>query len=219
MADDQFLIHIAKASVKAGLQLCAHTIGDRALQRVLDSYQKALKSPTEGQKARFRIEHLQMASPKQLRQMSRLGCIAAIMPIHYRYDRNLLPKILDDMRIAQCYPWHSLSQAGISMALGTDWPIAPANPFENMAELCGVGESQNPNHTAEVISLEEALTAYLRGSARACFTEGQVGHLMPGAFGDFICLDTNIFTTSLKKLAKTQTLKTYISGRLVFSRV
>jgi len=65
----------------AGLQLCIHAIGDRAIAMTLDMFAQIEK--TNGKRdRRWRIEHSQHMAAKDFARYARLGVIASVQPYH-----------------------------------------------------------------------------------------------------------------------------------------
>ena len=68
------------------------------------------------------------------------------------------------------------------------------------------------------ITLEEALTAYTRGSAFAGFTEDRLGMLRAGYLADLVVVDGDLFETEPARLGQARVLLTMVGGRVVFER-
>ena len=63
----------------AGLQICIHAIGDRAISMILDFYSDAVTQ--NGQRdRRFRIEHAQHLAARDFDRFAQLGVIASVQP-------------------------------------------------------------------------------------------------------------------------------------------
>ena len=65
----------------AGLQLCIHAIGDRAISVTLDMFTQIEKSNGKRDR-RWRIEHSQHMAAKDFARYARLGVIASVQPYH-----------------------------------------------------------------------------------------------------------------------------------------
>ena len=87
------LDELVSLAAEANLQVAVHAIGDKALDIVLTSYERA-KRPMPGWSARPRVVHCQIATRQQLERMAALGCLADIQPIfvpnelHFPEDRS-----------------------------------------------------------------------------------------------------------------------------------
>ena len=65
----------------AGLQLCVHAIGDRAISMTLDMFAQIEKANGRRDR-RWRIEHSQHMAAKDFARYARLGVIASVQPYH-----------------------------------------------------------------------------------------------------------------------------------------
>jgi len=83
------------------------------------------------------------------------------------------------------YAFRTLLDTGAVLAFGTDWPVAPLNPMENLkaAVTRQTLDGKHPNGWVpeQKISLEEAIHAYTVGSAFAEFQEKVKSSLSPGS--------------------------------------
>lgn len=140
------MARVLKEAGAAGLVPAVHAIGDRAVGQVLDAV------ATWGT-AGVRIEHAQLASDDDVRRMAALGLAAGIQPCHYLSDKSWAGKRLGG-RMNQAYRWNSLLRAGVSLRMGTDFPIEPPGPARNFIAAAG---REDPS---ERLSIEEVLRAY-----------------------------------------------------------
>lgn len=75
MKDTDFERIVLSARQKG--QINTHAIGDRAVRRALDAFEKAGVTPND----RFRIEHASIFTNEDLSLFARLGIIASIHPV------------------------------------------------------------------------------------------------------------------------------------------
>jgi predicted amidohydrolase YtcJ len=149
---------------------------------------------------RLRFEHGDGLFPDLLPLVKALGIVVVQNPAHFSGFGEGGEKLSQ--------PLHSLLEAGIPIALGSDGPV---NPYLNI--MLAVIHS---NHHAEALSREQALIAYTRGSAYAEFEEQNLGTLGPGKLADLAVLSQDIFSVSLDELPKTRSLLTLVGGRTVY---
>ena len=76
-ASDADLDKLLRAGREKGFQVNVHAIGDRAVHRALDAFERAGVKREE----RFRIEHASMVTPEDLPRFARLGIIASVQPV------------------------------------------------------------------------------------------------------------------------------------------
>ena len=82
LVDDTELDRVIRLAKGKGLQVNVHAIGDRAVGRVLDAYERAGVT----REARFRVEHASMVAPADLPRFARLGVIASVQPVFVGED-------------------------------------------------------------------------------------------------------------------------------------
>jgi len=71
-------------------------------------------------------------------------------------------------------------------------------------------------HPEESLTREQAIRFYTINNAWLLFKEDKLGSLEVGKFADFVVLDTDLLSCPPEKIARTQVLRTYIDGRLVY---
>ena len=118
---------LARSADQANLQLCIHAIGDRAISDILDIY--ARLGGDNPSAHRFRIEHAQHMRPQDFARFHQLGVIASMQPYHAIDDGRWAEKRLGHERAKSSYAWRSMLDAGVPLAFGSDWPVAPLSPI------------------------------------------------------------------------------------------
>jgi predicted amidohydrolase YtcJ len=143
-----------------------------------------------------------MIHPEQIALARRLGVIVVQNPTHFTLE---LEPSLGTIRAAAAQPLQTLLDAGIPLAFGSD-STAPI-PFVDLFFAV-----THPFHPAEALTMEEAVTAYTRGSATAEFQEWQKGSLKPGYLADLAVLSQDIFTVPPPAVPGTTSLLTLVGG-------
>jgi len=208
------------AADKAGLQVAAHAIGDRANAWILDAFASACAA--NGRRgARHRVEHAQVVRADDVRRFAELGVIASVQPSHCIDDIRWAAK-RNGARTADAYRWRSFLDAGVRLAFGTDWDVEPLDPRLGLyaavtRELPG-GGPQGGWHPAEKLSLEQAITAYTLGSAYAEFQESDKGSVEAGKLADLVVMAENLFQVAKKEILVTPVAMTILDGKVVFRR-
>ncbi|HFE54077.1 MAG TPA: amidohydrolase, partial [Bacteroidetes bacterium] len=190
---------------QAGLQAAVHAIGDAANALVLDLFEELGVAESE----RPRIEHAQTLRDEDVQRMARLGVVASIQPVHAMDDLRWAREKIGE-RVQQSYRLRSLLEAGVRVAMGTDWPVASLNPMLGLeaASFRHLRLKEDAPLTAEasaseMISVEEAVRLYTLGSAYVQDRDGVKGTLTPGKFADFVVLDRDVFTCEPEELRHT----------------
>ncbi len=205
----------------AGFQIGFHAIGDRAVQMALDAFAEAERSAKENSKTRdfrFRIEHEQIVTPGQFAQFKQLGVIASMQPSHLLTDMNWAMDRIGPERAKTSYAWKEFLDDGIPLAFGTDYPVEPINPFRGLyAAVTRQNEVGTKSYFPEQkLTIEQAIAAYITGSAYAQFAEKDKGTLAPGMLADFVVLDRDLTKVAPPEILKTRVLRTVVGGKTVY---
>lgn len=203
----------------AGLQICVHAIGDRAISTVLDIYQ-AIEKAHGYHDQRFRIEHAQHMDPDEFDRFAKLHVIASMQPYHAIDDGRWAETRISPQLARYSYAWRSFLNHGIRLAFGTDWPAAPLNPMLGLyaAVTRETLDGKNPDGwiPQEKITLPEAVEAYTMGSAYAEFQENEKGSIIPGKLADMVVLSDNIFKIKPEAIQNVKVETTIVGGKLVY---
>lgn len=206
---------------RAGLQVCVHAIGDRAIHLQLNVFERvaAANGPRD---RRFRIEHAQHIAPKDLARFAKLGVIASMQPYHAIDDGRWAEKYIGPKRCETTYAFRSLLDSGARLAFGSDWFVAPPTPLEGIyaAVTRRTLDGKNPNGWVpqQKITVEEALRSYTMDAAYAGFSEDSVGSLEPGKLADMVILERNPFNIPPEEIDRVSIGATIVGGKVVYSK-
>lgn len=219
LISDAELLGQADEVAKGGGQLAIHAIGDAANAQVMGTFEALTER--YGKSRRWRIEHLQIADPKDLTRLKPAGIIASMQPTHQTSDRLMAEARLGSNRLGGAYAWKTISKMGVPLAFGSDFPVESPDPFPGLSAAIS---RQDPNgqppggwRPQERVSLGQAIHGFTVGAAYAGFAETRMGGLAPGKWADFIIVDRDPTAVDQKKLAKTLVLETWIAGKREFS--
>ncbi len=186
-------------------QLLCHTVGDRGLDNLLGALERAAP-PFVWRLLRPRIEHGDFLHPEQIEQARNLGAIVVQNPTHLAVDFS---PAIGAARAAELQPLETLLDSGIQLALGSDGSLP--SPFLDLFLA-----TLHPFHPAEALTMEQAVTAYTRGSAAAEFQEWQKGSIRPGYLADLAVLSQDIFTAPPPAVPGTTSLLTLVGGEVAW---
>jgi predicted amidohydrolase YtcJ len=203
----------------AGLQLRIHAIGDRGISMTLDIFSDIEKEHGYHHQ-RFTIEHAQHMAEKDFERFAALHVIASMQPYHAIDDGRWAEKRLGHQRARYSYAWRTFLDHGVTLAFGTDWPVAPLNPLLGLyaAVTRGTLDGKNPDGwiPEEKITLSEAVEAYTLGSAFAEFQENEKGSITPGKLADMVLLSENIFDLKPEAIGNVKVETTIVGGKIVY---
>jgi predicted amidohydrolase YtcJ len=205
----------------AGLQLCIHAIGDRAISTVLDLFEDVLKANGPRER-RWRVEHAQHVAPKDFARFATLGVIASVQPYHAIDDGRWAERRIGPVRAKTSYAWRSFLDAEVRLALGTDWYVAPLDPMATLyaAVTRATLDGKHPGGWVpeQKVTLAEAISAYTVGAAYAEFQEKEKGRLAPGQLADLVILGEDVFAVPAERLKDVRVETTIVGGKVVYER-
>lgn len=221
------LYQIARFALKNDLQFTAHSVGDGAVQAMVDAYSK-VNSEFPVRPARPCITHANFMTAEAIRKIKALGIVLDLQPVWLWLDGETLRKQFGNERLANFQPYKSLFDSGVVVGGGSDHmqkigslrSINPYNPF--LAIWITLRRqprwSDQPLHPEQRISREQALRLYTINNAYLMFEEKQKGSLEKGKLADFIVLDRDILTCPVDEVRNIQVEQTYLGGRIVYKR-
>ncbi len=138
-----------------GLEVAVHAIGDRAVTTALDAF--------EAVGCRGRIEHAQLVRPADVARAARPGLVLGVQPAHAPDDRDVADRHWAG-RTAAAFAYASLAAAGARLEIGSDAPVAPADPWDGIASaITRTDDGRPPWHPEQALPLPLALAAASRG--------------------------------------------------------
>ena len=211
---------LAASADRAHLQLSVHAIGDAAISLVIDEFER-IEDENPGWDRRFRIEHAQHMAGKDFARLANLGVVASVQPFHAIDDGRWAERKIGPERAKTTYPFRSFLDAGVPLAFGTDWPVAPLEPMRGVyaAVTRRTLDGAHPDGWVpeEKISVEEALAAYTSGSAYAEFADHEKGRIRPGYLADLVVLSEDPFEIEPERIEEIEPLLTIVGGRIVYA--
>src|SRR5436305_5642525 len=203
----------------AGLQIRVHAIGDRAISMMLDIFGDIEKEHGYHDQ-RFAIEHAQHTAQKDFERFAKLHVIASMQPYHAIDDGRWAEARLGHERARYSYSWRSFLDHGVTLAFGTDWPVAPLDPMLGIyaAVTRATLDGKNPAGwiPEEKITLPEAIEAYTMGAAFAEFQEKDKGSTPRGKRADMVIMSDNIFDLKPEAIRNVKVKTTIVGGEVVY---
>ena len=211
-------------ALRAGIQVEAHAIGDRANRIVLDMYQAAFNAVPESERRianpRWRDEHSQIVNPVDLPRFKELGIIASMQPSHAIGDLHFVPSRIGLDRTAGSYAWKTLMDLGVPIAAGSDAPVELGEPMIEFYAAVARKDLQGRDgpgwHPEEAVSRNQALLMFTKFPAYAAFEEDRAGSIEVGKRADFTILDRDIMTIDAPEILKARNVMTVVGGEIVF---
>lgn len=221
------LVALVRTAVEAGLQFTAHTVGDGAVDALLEAYEEVNRT-TPIRPTRPCISHANFMSPWAISKLPELGVHLDVQPVWLYLDTRTLAQHFGYDRLRWFQPWRSVFEAGGNAGGGSDHmqksgslrSVNPYNPFLGMATAITRRAKwyEGTLHPEEALTRQQAIQLYTINNARLLGCEDRLGSIEPGKLADLIVLDTDLLTCPDEAVARTQVLRTYLDGKLVFRR-
>jgi predicted amidohydrolase YtcJ len=187
------LVSLMRRAASSGISPIVHAIGDRANALALDAFEQI--------GAGGRIEHAQLLSDDDLARFAALGVQASMQPEHANDDRDVADHHWAG-RTGRAFPLRSLLDAGATIVLGSDAPVAPLDPWITIAAaVTRTRGDRAPWHPEQSITVDEAIAA----SARTTVAVGQPA--------DLVITDLNPLTSTAEQLRAMPVSGTVLGGR------
>lgn len=202
---------------RRGFQLTAHAVGDRAIEMVLNAYEKAMTLyPREN--PRHRIEHCFLCTPELVKRIKALGVIPIPNPGFLSVWGGVFDKYYSD-RIENVIPLKDFRDEGIISPFGSD-----AMVIEEYEPIFGIAAAMERRdlksgryiNREQKIDLMHAIRCYTYYGAYASFEENEKGSLAAGKLADMVVLSDSLLGKSPDEIRKLKVKETYLGGKRVF---
>lgn len=207
---------LATAFIKQGWQLACHVHGDRAVDVVLDAYEKA-QTPAS---ARSRLEHVGAMTPAQFQRAARLGVHPSLFIEHvYFWGDPLIDELFGEDHGAHWMSAKSALDAGLRISFHNDGNVSPPDPLGNIATAVtrkakGSGRVLAPEQR---ISVAQAVRAQTIDAAWQLHLDGEIGSLEVGKCADLVVLSADPHAVDADALREITVRATYLAGRQTYT--
>lgn len=137
-----------------GWTVATHAIGDRAMEAVIDAYERIYGRDCPA--AAPRIEHAQVLRPHLVDRVAELGIVCCIQPSFGTSDAHTARAALGPERMETAYRWADLLDAGVPVIAGSDYPIESLSPLLGLRRLV-TGADVGGSVVAPTVDLERSL--------------------------------------------------------------
>jgi predicted amidohydrolase YtcJ len=209
----------------AGMHVSVHSIGDRAIDWVVDTYDQAMReNPKKG--LRHGIIHSNIPTDHAIGVMARLQReFDAGFPepsatftwwLGDTYAGNFGPT-----RSLRLNPFSTFRAKGMTWANGSDFPVTPfAAQYGIWAAiarepLLGV-YGKDPFGRGESVDVHAALRAVTIWAARQMFLEKKVGSIEVGKYADLAVWDRDFYSVPTAEIKDAKCVMTIFDGRVAF---
>jgi len=212
--------NIAALAAENDFQICTHAIGDKANRVTLDIYENIFNKYHQRNNYRWRIEHAQHLSKKDIPRFAELGIIASMQSIHCTSDAPFVEKRLGKGRAKiGAYVWNSLLESGAILCNGTDSPVEDINPIDNFyAAVSRKLNDGNSFYPEQRMNRLDALKSFTINGAYAAFEEKIKGSLEVGKLADITVLSKDLLTVPEDDIPHTEIIYTIVGGKVLYEK-
>lgn len=215
--EDVEIEEIVRAAKDKGFQVAAHAIGDLAVQRTFDAYERAGVIASD----RYRMEHASLVSPQNINRFAELGIIASMQPLFIsEYGRWGKDRVGLE-REPWIMPIKDIVATGAKFASSTDYPAADSgDPRATLYTLVSRKNLQRAPkdgwYPSQKIDRESAFRSMTEGASYASFQEKTLGKLSSGYFADFTVFERNPLKVDVEDLPLLGVQMTVVAGEVTF---
>ncbi|SOD71383.1 hypothetical protein SAMN05892883_0912 [Jatrophihabitans sp. GAS493] len=193
VVDPAELTELMSRAARSGIESAIHAIGDHANSLALQAFADS--------GARGSIEHAQLLTRGDLPRFAELSLVASVQPEHAMDDRDVADRYWAG-RTDRAFMLRSLLDAGAMIALGSDAPVAPLDPWISIAAAVSHSRGGRPSwHPEQEITFDEALEA------------STAGPVVEGAPADLVIVDLDAWGASAEQLRHLPVTATVLGGR------
>ena len=217
MYDQETLYQVVRDIREHSMPLAVHTIGDRALEHVLDILDQFPKV-----EFRDRIIHTSLVREDLVYRLADPSRIADIQPRFVVGDYPWVKERVGDKREKYLYAWKTLLGSGVLCAGGSDAPVEPVDPLLGIHAAVtrrSPGDSHQGWNAKEKLSMLEAVKLFTVGGAYATNEENHKGSISRGKLADFTVYSNDLFKMeNPDELLDTEIEMTIIDGEIKFKK-
>lgn len=196
------LIELLRHAAEHGFRCAVHAIGDQANSLALQAFSE---SGAVGS-----IEHAQLLDQADVGRFAELGVVASVQPEHALDDRDVADRLWAG-RTGRAFMLRSLLDAGAVLALGSDAPVAPLDPWISLSAAVARTRDGRPAwHPEQSITPAEALSASVAESSR------QPIAIAVGDVADLVLCEADPLATEPMALRTMPVWATLLGGRFTY---
>ena len=217
LLNDAKLAQIVVEARRKGFQVNTHAIGDHAVTRALDAFEKGGVTKEE----RFRVEHASVVTNDDLARFARLGIIASMQPVFVGEYSRWAEDRVGPPRVHWVLRTHDFLLASVVLASGTDYPASdsglPLATLHCLVTRQGAdGKPDTGWYSEQGLDVDQALRTMTAGPAFAAFQEKDLGSLTVGRYADFTAVSANPYMVPANDLRTLAIRMTVVAGRITF---
>ena len=206
--DQETINDFVEQAHRNGIQVSVHAIGDRAIDQILNAYEKVMKKYPDIY-LRHRIEHFELPTDDQIERASKLDVILSVQPAYEYYWGELggmYAYRLGNKRRNNTNPFRKYIESNITITGGSDCHVTPCNP------LLGIHSAVNHPIEKYALTVDEAVRMFTINGAIAVNDIKNKGSLEANKLADFVVLSTALNKVESNEIKNIDVLATYKEG-------
>jgi predicted amidohydrolase YtcJ len=211
---------VAKAR-QLGYQVSTHAIGDRAIDTVLDTYEKIAQNLGDGRDCNYTIIHSTLATHEAIRRMKRLGMGVETQSSFLYFLSTAFERAIEPDRMLRLIPMKSFLDDGIIVGNGSDYFVAPFAPVYGIWAACtresiAGGEISNFLGKGECITVHDALRTYTSMAAKCLLMADKIGSIEKRKLADLVVWAENLYEIPVEQIKDAKVAMTMVGGKVVY---
>jgi predicted amidohydrolase YtcJ len=200
-----------------GYQIAVHAQGDEGISDTLDAFEAAL-GPKSNNPLRHRIEHAGCLYPDLLRRAAGMNILASVQPVFFGELGDGFLEAFGPELSHQLYPFKSMLGAGMIIGGSSDCPVSQLDPRVGLRDAVlrrtPSGETLGPD---QILTMDEAIRLYTRGSAYLSFDEAHNGTIERGKRADFTVMAADPREVKPEEVPEIPFVMTVVDGEIIWS--
>jgi predicted amidohydrolase YtcJ len=215
--DQETLYEIIREAREYSMPVAVHTIGDQALENVLQ-----ILDQFPSVAYRDRLIHVQILREDLIHRLVHPSRIADIQPRFVVGDFPWVIERLGKERMLNSYLWKTMISSGVLCAGGSDAPVEPIDPLLGIHAAVtrrAPWESHQGWNEKEKLSMLDAVKLFTRGGAMATNEENEKGTITRGKWADVTVYSKDLFSmVDPDELLDTEIEMTITEGDIRYQR-
>ena len=209
----------------AGVHVSTHAIGDRAIDWVMETYDRALQArPTRG--LRHGLIHANIPTDRAIDTMARLqrdydAAYPEASSTFMWWIGDTYAGNFGRLRNQRLNPFQTYLRKGVRWGGGSDYPVTPFAARHGLwaavaRETLNATHGTTPFGTSESVDVRTALRSYTIWAARTMFLEDRIGSIEVGKAADLAVWDRNPYEVPTAAIKDLVCELTFVQGKVVY---
>lgn len=200
---------------RAGWQIGTHANGEVGIDVTATLYER-LQREFPRRDPRFRFEHCTVLTPDLIRRIKALGAIPTPFASYVYFHGEKMGEY-GAARTERMFPVRWFIDAGIPVAMGSDYPPGPFEPMMALTSMITRTDLRGTVWGAnQRVTFDEALKVLTINGAYASFEERIKGSLTAGKLADLVVLGRDPRTVPPIEIVNVPIERTMVGGRWVY---